>query len=99
MAMIFAYQQLNLNKGSFLCTVTKFRQKTKGCILLHISQENRGNWDGGVSDNIKPQTSLLEMQVGRVIFLWMQSLLICKVKHKISVNILGREEKQRQKKY
>lgn len=49
--------------------------------------------------------SVLEMQVGRVLFyldakfIDKQNLLICKVKHKISVNVLGREEKQRQTKY
>lgn len=49
--------------------------------------------------------SVLEMQVGRVLFyldakfIDKQNLLIYKVKHKISVNILGREEKQRQTKY
>ena len=49
-----------------------------------------------MSGNInKTQKSFLEMQMSPVFFLWMQSLLIYKGKHETSVDIVGREEKER----
>lgn len=94
MAMILAYHQHNLNKVIFLCIVTKFRQKTKGCMQWDISLENTRNCDGGVSGNIKPQKRVSETQVGTVFFLWIQSLLIYKVKQKFQ-QIFLEEKKSR----
>lgn len=61
-----------------------------------ISLENTGNCDGSVSGNIKPQKRVLETQVGTVFFLWIQSLLIYKVKHKFQ-QIFLEEKKSRGK--
>lgn len=59
-----------------------------------ISLENTGNCDGSVSGNIKPQKRVLETQVGTVFFLWIQSLLIYKVKQKFQ-QIFLEEKKSR----